>query len=71
MQKTKCVLHFVYFGKEYRVIRYYGETNSYRIYHYFNDYNKRGVITEHKKLMAKYDNLASCFCWFLDHNIGF
>ena len=69
--KTKQVLRFVDNGKEYRVIRHYGDINPYWIYHVYNDYNKAGIVTEHKKLVYKYANLASCFAWFLNNNIGY
>lgn len=69
--KTKQILSFVWLGKEYKVIKHYGVNNPYYIYHIYNDFNKAGIITEHKKLMIKYANLASCFYWFIDNNIGF
>ena len=71
MAKTKTVLHFCDFGKEYKVIKYYGELNPYRIYHLYRDIGKNGFPVDHKKLMEKYANLASCFYWFLNNDIGF
>jgi hypothetical protein len=71
MAKTRQVLSFCDMGKCYKVIKYYGTTNPYRIYHYYNDYNKHGVLTEHRKLMESYGNLVSCFYWFIQNNIGY
>ena len=71
MAKTKQVLHLVDQGKEYRVIKVYGVNNPYRIYHYYNDYNKRGFLTEHRKLRESYGDLVSCFYWFIQHGIGY
>lgn len=70
MSKTQTVLHFVDMGKEYKVIRYFGENNPYRIYEFYNDYNKYGFLTNHRKLMVKYADMISCFYWFVQHNIG-
>lgn len=70
--KTKQIMSFCYYGKEYKVIRNYKEKNNqFCIYQIYNDYNKHGMITEHRKLMVKYENLASCFYWFIDNNIGY
>ena len=64
MAKTRQVLSFCENGKEYKVIKHYGKTNPYRIYHIFRDYNKHGFLTEHKKLVVAYADLLSCFYWF-------
>lgn len=68
--KTKQVLHIVDQGKEYRVIKYYGANNPYRIFHYYREINEHGFPTEHRKLMEAYGNLESCFYWFIEHGIG-
>ena len=70
MTKTRQVLSFVDNGKAYKVVKHYGKENPYRIYHLYNDYNQYGFLTEHKKLVAEYANLASCFYWFLQNNLG-
>ena len=70
MSKTRTILHFVDYGKEYKVIKYYGTTNPYRIYHLYADIGVDGFRHEHQKLMEAYVDLRSCFYWFLQHNIG-
>ena len=70
MSKTRQVLHFVDFGKEYKVIKYYGEVNPYRIYHLYTDIGKNGFPVHHKKLMESYCSLEGCFYWFLQNGIG-
>lgn len=72
MPKTKLILHLVYQGKEYKVIKHYGvKCNPYRIYHLYADIGSDGFRHEHKKCVEAYENLASCFYWFLQHNIGY
>lgn len=68
--KTKTILKYIEQGKEYRIIKVYGDNNPYRIYNYYNDYNEYGYITEHRKLLAKYGDMISCFYWFIQNNIG-
>lgn len=68
--KTKQILSFCDYGKCYKVIKYYGTTNPYRIYHFYNDYDNHGFLKEHRKLMESYGNLESCFYWFIEHGIG-
>ena len=70
MSKTRTVMHIFDFGKEYKVIKYYGDVNPYRIYHLYNDFGADGLLHSHKKLMATYCSLQSCFYWFLQNNIG-
>jgi len=69
--KTKQVMHFCHYGKEYSVIKCMDcyEVNPYRIYHHFNDIGEDGVIHAHRKLMIKYADLYSCFYWFIQNNI--
>lgn len=72
MAKTKQVLHLVYFGHEYKVIKHYGvKGNPYRIYQLYCDIGNDGFPHSHKKCVEAYENLASCFYWFLEHRIGF
>ena len=68
--KTKQVLHIIDNGKEYRVIKYYGKNNPYRIYQDIRTIED-GVLKEKRILLDSYANLASCFYWFLDHDVGF
>ena len=71
MAKTMQVVYVNDYGKCYKVIRHFGDIyNPYWIYHEYNDF-KVGRLVHHRKLMGKYANLASCFYWFLNHNIGF
>ena len=70
MAKTMQVLHLVDHGNEYLVIRHFGKTNPYRIYHCYRDIGADGFPHDHKRLMEQYGNLASCFYWFIDHRIG-
>lgn len=44
--------------------------NPYRIYKVEFVPRQYGV-TESKRLMASYANLASCFYWFIENRIGF
>ena len=69
MYKSKTVIHFVDYGKEYKVIKIYGSNNQYRIYHLFNTI-ENGRPKAHKKQMEKYADLTSCFYWFINNNIG-
>lgn len=68
--KTKQVLHFIDFGKEYSVIKHYGKVNPYRIYHHYQDIGKDGFPHKHKKMMDQYASLEGCFYWFIQNNIG-
>ena len=70
MSKTRQIMSFCEFGKAYKVIKHYGEDNPYRIYHIYRDTGKYGYPTEHKKMVAKYADLTSCFCWFIQNNVG-
>ena len=72
MPKSRQIMNFCDMGKHYSVVKFYGvKTNPYRIYHHYNDFDDSGRLKEHKKLMEKYENLASCFYWFIQNNIGF
>lgn len=70
MAKTRQIMSFCEYGKAYKVVRHYGTDNPYKIYHLYNDYNKYGYLTEHRKLMAQYADLQSCFYWFIQNNVG-
>lgn len=70
MAKTRQVLHFVDFGKEYMVVKHYGKINPYRIYHLYTDIGENGFPVHHRKCMEQYANLESCFYWFLENGIG-
>ena len=65
MAKTRQVLHFVDYGKEYKVVN---EINCfdrpYRIYNIYNEIGKDGFIHSHKKLVERCDSLGECFRWF-------
>jgi len=69
--KTKQVMHFCEFGKEYSVIKILDskENNPYRIYHHYRDIGADGQIHEHRKQMDKYADLYSCFFWFMQNNV--
>ena len=67
--KTKKIIHFINRGKEYKVIKIYGINNKYRIYHLYNTI-ENGRLKQHKKQVAKYEDLTSCFYWFIQNNIG-
>ena len=69
--KTRQVMHFCHYGKEYSVIMRLSCTdpNPYRIYHHYTDIGLDGRPRHHKKQMAAYTNLASCFYWFIQNNI--
>ena len=72
MAKTRQVLHFVDQGKEYMVIRHFGvSANPYRIYHLYRTWGDDNRPHDHKVCVEQYGNLASCFYWFLQNNIGF
>ena len=68
--KTKQVLHVIEYGEEYRVIKHYGKNNPYRIYQDVRTI-ENGVLKERRILRESYGNLASCFYWFIDNNIGY
>ena len=70
MAKTRQVLSFCDNGQEYKVIKVYGATNPYRIYHIYIGSNKYGYPSEHKRLMVSYASLESCFYWFIQNGIG-
>lgn len=70
MAKSRQVLHLVDQGKEYKVIRFYGVTNPYRIYHLYRDIGADGFPHDHKRMVEAYGNLHSCFCWFIQNGIG-
>jgi len=69
--KTRQVMHFCEYGKEYSVIKIIDskENNPYRIYHHYSDIGPNGRLHDHKKQMEKYADLYSCFCWFIQNNI--
>lgn len=69
--KTKQVMHFCNYGKEYCVIKRLSctELNQYRIYHIYSDIGPDGRIHSHKKQVAAYADMGSCFYWFIQNNI--
>ena len=69
--KTRQVMHFCEYGKEYSVVRRMGceDMNPYRIYRHYRDFGPDGYPHDHKKQVAAYADLRSCFCWFLQNNI--
>lgn len=69
MPKTRQIMKFCEYGREYSVIKVYGEVNPYKIYHHYRDLDANGYPHEHRKLMEEYGNLGSCFYWFLQNNI--
>ena len=74
MPKTRQIMKFCEYGKEYSVVKVYGKENSwkedpYRIYHHYRDLDETGYPHEHKKLMAECASLGACFYWFLRNNI--
>lgn len=72
MAQSKQVMSFCDFGKCYKVIRRLDKDgNVYHIYHLYRDWGADGRPKDHKKLMASYADLASCFYWFLQNNIGY
>ena len=65
MAKTRQILKFCDYGKEYKVVKVIGDyDNPYRIYHIYRDYNQYHYITEHKKLVGQFSCLGECFKWF-------
>ena len=68
--KTNQVMQFCDNGIEYKVIKYYGEINPYRIYKCFYAPDRYGYLTKHRKMIVKYANLNSCFWWFVQNNLG-
>ena len=71
MAKQKQVLHMVDNGKEYRVIKYYGRTNPYRLYQYMNVYGDDGFLHEKRVLLAEYCCMNSIFWYMVQNNIGY
>lgn len=73
MPKTRKIMDFCDQGRCFQVIRVYGEKdfNPYYLYEIYNAPNKYGYITQHRKRIVKYANMASVFYWFLQNNIGF
>ena len=69
MSKTRQVMHFCDYGKEYRVIKHYGKENPYRIYQDISVF-ENGIHKGKRVLKEKYADLQSCFYWFLQNNIG-
>lgn len=63
--KTRQIMRFCEFGKEYSVVKIYDHTvnNPYRIYHHFCDVGKDGRLHEHRKQVEKYADLRSCLYW--------
>ena len=70
MAKTHQVMDICDYGNQYKVIRFYGTENPYRIYRITREIGQYGYPTEHRKLIVAYANLHSCFCWFAQNNIG-
>lgn len=64
MAKQFQVLKCFYNGVEYRVIHKYGDVNPYRIYHCYRARNQYGYMSDHKREVARYANMNSCFWWF-------
>ena len=72
MAKQRQVLDFCDCGKCYKVIRRLNaDGNQYHIYHLYRDWDADGRPKDHKKLVVSYANMASCFAWFLQNNIGY
>ena len=69
MPKTRQIMKFCEYGKEYSVVRVFGEEYPYRIYHYYRTLDATNRVHEHKELVAKADNLYECFRWFIKNNI--
>ena len=70
MAKTHQVMSFCDLGKEYKVIKKYGDEKPYKIYNLYNDYGRYGYITEHRKLKAEFCTMYECFTWFVQNGIG-
>ena len=72
MAKARQVLSFCDMGKAYKVIKKLDldDETPYKIYHIYNDYGRDGYITEHRKLVAQFTTLNSCFYWFYQNRIG-
>ena len=73
MAKTRKILHFVDQGKEFSVVKVYNDPhyNPYKIYEHYRTFDANGYPKDHRKLRESYGNLASCWYWFIEHNVGF
>lgn len=59
-QKSFQVLKLSNRGVSYLVIKHPGESNPYRLYESYYDYNRYNQPTKRRKLIQKYCDLASC-----------
>ena len=58
---TRQVLKLCENGNNYTVVRHEADNlNPYRVYQTYHAPNKYGVMSQHKKLIAKYADMRSC-----------
>ena len=58
---TRQVLKLCENGNNYTVVRNEADNlNPYRVYQTYRAPNKYGVMSQHKKLIAKYADMRSC-----------
>ena len=60
MSKTTQVMKLCADGKKFTVVHHADKINPYWLYEITHSPNKYGVWSEHKKLIIKYANMASC-----------
>lgn len=65
--KTRQIMHFTNNGEFFVIKNYKEKNNNYHIYKRYYAYDENGRVKQHKKQLAKYDDLASCFYWFLQN----
>ena len=64
---TRQVLKLCENGNNYTVVRHETDNlNPYRVYQTYRAPNKYGIMSQHKKLIAKYADMRSCLYCICD-----
>ena len=66
MAKTRQVLKMNENGHHYTVVKVEDKANPYRVYRHTWEQNKYGYLTERKRCVEKYANMASVLLFLAD-----